>query len=302
MALVSILDVGHGSCVSLLADDGKQWLFDCGHDGDFRPSSLFKGETIHRLFFLNYDEDHISDLPELQRNCAIKTFAFNASITPHQLAGLKIQQSGELSAAMKELLVMRGWLNDDHGAGLGPIPPAADLQAEGVGVTTFCNLYGSPDPARGFFADTNNLSLVVFLHVHDLHMVLPGDLEKPGWEALLRNPYFRAELARVNVFVAGHHGRENGYCAEVFNYCSPEIVVMSDGEKKHSTQEMASTYGRHASGLQINGRNRSVLTTRNDGTIWFKASPLRTVVEIAPVQASPWSPFDELLSVTAHPG
>lgn len=193
---------------------------------------------------------------------------------------------------------MRGWLNDDHGAGLGPIPPPADLRAQGVRVTTFCNPYGHPDPERGSFADTNNLSLVVFLHVHGLRMILPGDLEKPGWLALMRNPYFLAELGHVNVFVAGHHGRENGYCKDVFRFCAPELIVMSDGEKKHATQEMAGKYARHASGCRIGERDRYVLTTRNDGTIWFKAWPHETTVELSSASSAsskpPTASFDAL--------
>src|SRR5260370_13880382 len=35
------------------------------------------------------------------------------------------------------------------------------------------------------FQDSNNLSLVIFLHYHDLSICLPGHLEGAGWEKLL---------------------------------------------------------------------------------------------------------------------
>ena len=43
---------------------------------------------------------------------------------------------------------------------------------------TFCNPY----PA---FVDTNNLSLVSFVHYDGMGIVFTGDLEEKGWEALV---------------------------------------------------------------------------------------------------------------------
>ena len=119
------------------------------------------------------------------------------------------------------------------------------------------------------FTDTNNLSLLTFLDVGSVSFVLPGDLEHAGWLALLQNSQVRALLKRVNVFVASHHGRESGYCKEVFNYCQPSLIVMSDSPVEYDTQRMASTYAQHATGEWFNnGREwRKVVTTRNDGTI-----------------------------------
>jgi hypothetical protein len=74
----------------------------------------------------------------------------------------------------------------------------------------------------------------------------------------------------VNVFVASHHGRENGYCEEMFQHCRPDIVIISDKKVDHNTQEHC--YGTHASGIdfwrgiEYLGR-RYVLTTRKDGHI-----------------------------------
>jgi beta-lactamase superfamily II metal-dependent hydrolase len=78
---------------------------------------------------------------------------------------------------------------------------------------------------------------------------------------------FRYHLSRVNIFVASHHGRETGYCKEVFDYCNPEIVIISDKEIVHETQNQQ--FKQHASGVPWNGgpEKRYVLTTRSDGTI-----------------------------------
>jgi beta-lactamase superfamily II metal-dependent hydrolase len=117
------------------------------------------------------------------------------------------------------------------------------------------------------FTDTNNLSVVTFVHYLDFTIVFTGDIEKAGWLEHLKNPSFTADLAKVKVFVASHHGRENGYCSEVFKFCNPDIVVISDKEIVHETQKQQ--YQKHASGITWNGGpgKRYVLTTRSDGMI-----------------------------------
>ena len=79
----------------------------------------------------------------------------------------------------------------------------------------------------------------------------------------------------MNYFVASHHGRESGYCKEVFDYCNPNAVIFSDGPIVHDTQKMADTYGQHAKGIQFNGHCRRVLSTRKDGTLtWSNILPI----------------------------
>ncbi len=123
------------------------------------------------------------------------------------------------------------------------------------------------------FTDTNNLSLLTFLDVGHTSFVLGGDLERPAWLKLLKDPHVRGLLKRVNVFVASHHGRENGYCLEVFKHCKPQLIVMSDGPIKYDTQRMASTYRQHAFGKMFNTGSgqelRKVVTTRKDGNIFW---------------------------------
>jgi beta-lactamase superfamily II metal-dependent hydrolase len=126
------------------------------------------------------------------------------------------------------------------------------------------NATSSASPNYPHVTDTNNLSLVLFLHCPGLSIVFPGDLEKPGWRNLLLRPDFQAHLARVNIFVASHHGRENGYLPEVFDYCHPQVIIISDESKQYETQE--TNYSNRASGIVWNATDtRKVLTTRKDG-------------------------------------
>jgi hypothetical protein len=89
----------------------------------------------------------------------------------------------------------------------------------------------------------------------------------------LKNPTFLDCLRRTKIFIASHHGRIGGYCAEVFNYCSPDIVIISDKSVEHDTQAHNS-YQQHAAGVHFgDGTARKVLTTRNDGKITIEVNP-----------------------------
>lgn len=252
---LTVHDVGHGLCVSLMHWNGNVMLWDCGHQDDNRPSNFLPRSGVSKadcFFVTNYDEDHISDLPNLRRTVDLKSLCRNNSISSHQLRTLKYK-SGPISRAMESMLDMI-----DRYTG-GPLVPAPDFP--GVRYSVYYNQYSFE------FPDTNNISLVTFLECGNTKFIIPGDLEVKGWKGLLGRQAFRNELAGVNVFVASHHGRENGYCEDVFGFCRPDVFVFSDSPIKHATQEMAQRYARHASGVQFNGKTRYVLSTRNDGPI-----------------------------------
>lgn len=254
---VTIHDVGHGFCVTLVHQNGNVMLWDCGHKEDYRPSEFLLASDISQIdyfFVSNYDEDHISDLPNLRANVNIRSLHRNKSISSAQLRTMK-RQGGPISQAMESMLSM---IDSYTGGPLNPAP-----QFPGVRFKTFSNTYGAQ------FQDTNNISLVTFLECGATKFIIPGDLERIGWSALLTRQDFVDELAGVNVFIASHHGRESGYHEDVFQVCSPHIIVFSDSEIQYATQEMSQRYAEHASGVIFSGETRYVLSTRKDGTlIW----------------------------------
>ena len=251
----TIYDVGHGFCAYLVAETGNVMVWDCGHksDPDYRPSDFLPAagcNGIEEFYVTNYDEDHISDLPRLRKRLHIQTLVRNPSISPSDLRALKLE-SGPISPAMEELLRMLESFT-------GPVTNPPDFGD--VRVRRYWNNY--PD-----FTDTNNLSVVSFVKCRGNCFVIPGDIETAGWKKLLAQPGFTDELGAVTTFIASHHGRESGYCSDVFRYCHPNVIVFSDSPIKYATQQMADTYGQHASGITFNGQNRNVLTTRQDGTL-----------------------------------
>lgn len=252
---IKIFDVSHGFCAYLIADNRNVMLFDCGHNErtGFRPSLYLPRSgcrAIEKLIITNYDEDHISDLCNLLNALPIEVLYCNRSITVEQLRQLKLE-NGPLTANMGKLIsTITRYSNTDF------MPP----DFSGIEHKTFNCTYPS-------FTDTNNLSIVSFIHYDGRGIVFPGDIEKKGWEELLKQEQFKDNLRRTTFFVASHHGRENGYCEEVFEYCKPSIIIISDKEVVHETQK--NCYAKHASGIPWNGgpERRYVLTTRSDGMI-----------------------------------
>jgi len=123
-----------------------------------------------------------------------------------------------------------------------------------------------------WFIDTNNLSLVVFIKYAGVTFLFPGDLEREGWRALLARPDFRTRLSEVSILMASHHGRENGFCDEVFRFCSPYAVVISDKQIVHDTQrtpDYRAVVRDTGVKVRTTGKRRHVLTTRRDGWIQF---------------------------------
>lgn len=251
----TVHNVGHGLCVSLIHENGNVMLWDCGHSDNNRPSEFLPqlGITvIEELIITNYDEDHISNLPNLSQRLPIRSMIRNKSISSQQLRTLKLI-GGPISNAMAFLLN----LIDEYIGG----PPNPAYEYPGVRRVVYQNTFNQP------FMDTNNISLVTFIECNGTKFVIPGDVEADGWDALLQQPGFIDELAVVNVFIASHHGRRNGYNPRVLEIASPNVVVFSDSNIQFATQEMAQVYHSHASGVTFNGQTRHVLTTRNDGSI-----------------------------------
>lgn len=254
---VQVFDVSHGFCAYLIADNGNKILIDCGHNKStgFSPSeylSRSRCTTLEQLIIQNFDQDHVSDLPNLRRMLPIQILSCNRSISTDTLIRIK-QESGPITDAMQSAInMMRDYW---QGVTLLSTPYYPSLR-----YTFFHNSY--PE-----FIDTNNLSLVTFIDYDGLNIIFPGDLQKEGWLKLLENPIFCDHLRKVNIFIASHHGRQDGYCREVFNYCYPEIVIISDSEIIHETQK--NLYASHASGVPWEGGadKRYVFTTRTDGMI-----------------------------------
>lgn len=264
---VEIYDVDHGSCVVVTSPSGDRLMLDCGYslNRSWFPSVAYAGQAIQSVILQNLDEDHAQDLRDLCGRASVKGLFSNPTVTP---LALRLMKDGKMGAGVQyahDVLTTYGscrigsW---DHALG-------------GVRWQAFWNQFAQP------FTDTNNLSVAVFVSWGSFTMLLGGDMECAGWEQLLRNPLFVARLREVKIYVASHHGRENGKCAALFQYMRPDVIIFSDGPKRHATQETRDWYAARVSGIIDNSKNwsikgpakRHVMTTRSDGTLTIKVTP-----------------------------
>ncbi len=251
---IEIFNVEAGQCAMVHCPNRNTVMIDAGHNtkSNWRPSDHLKNRAIELLIISNYDEDHVSDLSELTlRRDKVKFVQLNDSVNAARLKSLKDKTGGMRKGVNTVYEWMKTATFSEKSADLGDVK-----------VAYYWNDYGT-------FEDTNNLSVVTFFHYGEFTILFPGDLATAGWEELLKDKGFQDNLKKVDIFVASHHGREDGYCEEVFKYCKPTLVIISDGKIQYSTQEKSTgLYEKKALGVTFrSGTKRSVLTTRNDGNI-----------------------------------
>lgn len=263
--LLNIFDVDHGACALITTSNGRRVLIDCGHNATKRwyPGNALNKMGVYSvddLYITNFDEDHVSGFGDLMQKVVVNVLISNGTVGPSELAAMKAEHGmgagiGHLHKAMQQTFT--------GGAPTG-------FGAYDYGDTAF-TVYRSPYSPLFGFSDSNNLSLAVFVRCGPHKILFPGDLEKPGWKALLKNEEFVRELHGVSLFVASHHGRENGYCPEVMALCpNIEAIIISDESKVYQTQETTDLYRKHARGFIYENQRRCVLTTRRDSSMQFQ--------------------------------
>lgn len=277
--IVTIWDVEHGACAMIEhTESGRIAMIDSGHNTTEKwyPSqyikNVLKRDALDYLFITNADLDHLDDLNGLWKaGIEVKTLIRSKGISPADLRKIKMESARDtgLGEDIERYLSIHQSYNttasEPFNAHMG-----------GISYKSFWNSY--PE-----FNKTNDLSMAVFFQYGSFKILFPGDLEVAGWRKLLENKSFREELDSTTVLVAAHHGRDNGFCEDVFEQrllgrkWEPRCVVMSDKNIEHKTQEgMAQRYAAKTGdeGVITHGKNkRRVLTTRSDGRIQFIVKP-----------------------------
>jgi beta-lactamase superfamily II metal-dependent hydrolase len=262
---LQIFDVEHGACSLLTADNNARFMIDCGHNATtgWEPGTYLAQQGISQLDMLaitNYDEDHASAAANLFDSVFVSWLFRNTYVSGANIKTLK-REHGMGPGIERLVYAIENVFTGGGAPTLEPVLQAAERQF-------FYNSHLQ-------FDDENNLSMVVFLKCHGIGVMFPGDLEKAGFRELLKREAFRQALLQTNVYIASHHGRENGCCEETVVYLkNVYYVVISDKGYQHETQETIPFYQRIAKGGPFRSEpNRRVLTTRCDGRIGFEFSP-----------------------------
>lgn len=248
---IHIFDVEHGECNAIETPSGHLMLIGVGHNSStgWRPSTWVaqRGQRPSVIVLTNLDRDHVSDLPNFDRYLRPDFIKSNHYIDPDWMRVIKIVEGGEVHPAVDTALT---WMGNVYTGESTAFDYGMEKQY----------FYHPPT----LFQDTNNLSVVTFVRHNNCGVMFPGDLETAGWRAFLNDPLFISCLQNTSILIASHHGRAGGYCEEIFKYCKPDAVIISDKSIVHDTQDH-DLYSKHCQGLDFGGNLRKILTTRKDG-------------------------------------
>lgn len=259
MVKIKIFDVDHGFCAAIEANECHTMLLDCGYSfrTGFRPARYLLNHRSRHLDYLiipAYTEGHLTGFSDLSSHFSEHYFSID-----HLIANPSVN-----AASIPELMVRNPGtgqaLRTLNNVKCSPVKIEQTIRWRNCSLSFFWNSY--PD-----FLDIRNLSLVTFLSCQDTHIVFPSDLKAQGWRNLLKNSEFCDRLRQVNLFIASNHGQDDGYCPEVFNYCTPDLIMISNHVHRQLPTSTLRQYERHARGLRTDLGSQKVLTTRDAGTI-----------------------------------
>ena len=257
---VLIHDVGHGQAVHAFTPAGKTIVIDLGCSSAFSPLKWLSGitKTIDNLIITHPHGDHIDEFLLIKQ----MGFKIRQLWRPRWLPKEEVYKQNQSSYTTK--LDAYFEMSDRYTGTIADGELVGDPAVSGgVSVTK----YSSKNCG---ISNINNHSGVVVFEYLGVTIVIPGDNEPASWRELLKQPSFVTAMNSANVFMASHHGRQSGYCTDIFEE-KPNLCVISDGRVQDT--DARNRYSHHATGWDVKKRNglpseeRYCLTTRRDGYI-----------------------------------
>lgn len=260
---VVIWDVQHGSAVFVRTPTGKTLAIDLGvgsfkypEDATFSPLLHLRSNwgvtALDQLIITHPHKDHLDDIANL------------AYVTPRVLMAprqipIDLIRTGNNG---KDQTVIDAYL-DLLTRYSSPVPATQALNNES---TWGCVIKTFFPPYIG--SNLNNYSAVTTISFAGSTILIPGDNEPASWKLLLDHPGFVSAIRDTNVFITSHHGRESGYCADLFDHFKPRICIVSDTNDIPTSA--TNKYSYQATGCNVLSRSsgtreqRMTVTTRSD--------------------------------------
>ena len=248
----TFLAMGHGTCVVLELPGGQTVLYDVGSIGSPEGASRCvaaylwsRGIThIDAIVLSHADIDHYNGIPGLLERFSVGCIY----VSPHMFKQPLGNSAGH--DARKPVLAdiadrpssapeyLRSMI-EFRGIPLTLVALADQLPATDSR-TRMHVLH--PDRLR-MAGDDNANSIVLAVEYEGWRILLPGDLESPGLEAVLAGtPY------DCDVLLAPHHGSDHSDPAGFAAWCHPEWVVVSG---RHPAQETSMAHSYRQQGARV---------------------------------------------------
>lgn len=264
-AQVIFLDVGQGDCCLVRTASGQNYLFDCGSSSRrgvgryvLLPCLKYYGiRTLDGVFVSHPDDDHMNGVAELLELASENGLRIRQLLLPAVEERERVSQFGALLAAA------RG--GDIPNARESGGVPAAWISA---GETWRCGEAGFTclHPEKGWPAgNTNACSQCFYVEFGSFSLLLTGDVEKEGEEALTRE-LERRGIRKVTVLKAAHHGSRNSTTAELLEQIRPQLAVIScgaDNRYGHPHEELL---------LRLQAAECRILSTPERGAVILEES------------------------------
>jgi beta-lactamase superfamily II metal-dependent hydrolase len=268
MLEVVVWDVRHGSATYIKTPNSTHIVQDLGTGdisggkADFSPLLYLKNRygvsQLDYVIISHPHRDHIDDIFNLD------ALSPRVLLRPKHLTEDQIRQGNKANddAHIEKYLDINQRYNQEVSE-----PNKVWLPSNNGGVVIKSFL-----PTSCGDSNLNNHSIVMVFEYAESKIIIPGDNEPPSWKELLENKAFCNAISGADILIAPHHGRESGFCEEIFDYFKPRLTIISDGPCESSA---VAKYANVTQGWKVHCRRggseeRKCVTTRHDGEIYIK--------------------------------
>ena len=218
-------DAQHGSATYIKTPNGTHIVQDLGtgsygsDDKEFSPllhlKNVYGVKQLDYVIITHPHMDHISDVMNFDK---VSPRVFRR---PKHLPKEDIMK--DVREEDKPLLDKYFEIDDNYNSPVS-LEENPRLPANNGGVEIECF-----HPTSCSTSKINDHSIVTVVSYAESKIILPGDNEPPSWKELLEESNFKSAIKNADILLAPHHGRESGFCPEIFEHFSPRLTIISDG-------------------------------------------------------------------------
>ncbi len=277
-----VFDVGRGLCVAIRTPNNHLVVIDCGcseHSWPIQTLSQYsnfwtgrEGHALTQLIITHPHTDHIADITRVTALMPPSIIVRRQDINWKRLTAGKPP-----SAALAHYA--QHYLAPNYSE---PVPPStAPFWGDGMTLYTYC----LHEPTASAVSKTdnayiNNTSLVIVLKYRGYTVVVHGDIESEGLNALLLQEaglralvagnigLFGQQVSGVDFLIAPHHGHPSGFSGTWFLFTGPTRVSNIVSERRlrvgedPKQAEIDSRYSDAKYSLGANAQNRRMVSTK----------------------------------------
>lgn len=242
---VTTLSVGHGLCVAIQTPDRHNLLYDAGSLSNAQRTGsevvdalrAMHVNSIDAVILSHTDSDHFSLLPVIAEQLPIQKLWCHNTLTATQSASAVFAlESPSVQHIPRQTLSRGNTIN--------------------FGDVEFEILHPGPDDD---FERDNEDSLVVRLSFAGRQILLTGDIEHAGQDALFSTPFATQPNTRCDILLSPHHGSRVSNTASLNTWANPTHVISSSRQSSH--EHLQTTYPQ-----------ASIWETAKDGAVFVEVN------------------------------